>query len=170
MAKIRVRYLLIKGGTLYYNRRIPDDLRSHYPPSREFHRVPLHTSDPLAAASLISALSAKDDALFRSLRSGEEVPPQSPKTSSTLKATQSDAVLLSTARARYLIDHKRSLDPRVTRDVNRAIDFVISVAGDLPLPSYTRYHAREIRDKLIPGHSTATVRRHLDSISAGWSR
>jgi len=75
-------------------------------------------------------------------------------------------VLLSTARDRYLSEHKRGCDIRFTRDVNRAIDFILSTIGDLPLQSFTRDHARAIRDALIPGKSTATVRRQLDSINA----
>ena len=70
MGKVQIRYLLSKGDSLYYNRRIPEDLRSHYPKDRKFIRVNLHTQDPGKAAQLIPALAAKDDALWSSLRSG----------------------------------------------------------------------------------------------------
>ena len=52
------------------------------------------------------------------------------------------------------------------RDARRAIRIVKSTVGDLPLQNYAREHARAVRDFLAPGHSTATVRRRLDSISA----
>ena len=106
---------------------------------------------------------AKDDALFQSLRGGKaSSDPPKLKT----KPKSAPPVTLSTARTRYIADHKRGEDVRFIRDVNRAIDLVISTVGDLPLQSFTRDHAREIRDKLILGHSTATVRRRLNSISA----
>ena len=73
---------------------------------------------------------------------------------------------LSDALERYLAEHKRGQDPRFARDARRAIDIVTSTIGDLPLADYTRDHARAIRDVLSIGHSTATIRRRLGSISA----
>jgi len=73
---------------------------------------------------------------------------------------------LSDALQRYLSEHKRGEDPRFARDARRAIGVVTGTIGDLPLGDYSRDHARAVRDALIPGHSTATVRRQLDSICA----
>ena len=75
-------------------------------------------------------------------------------------------ILLSDALERYLSEHKRGSDPRFARDARRAIGLVTSTIGDFPLGDYTRDHARAVRDALMPGHSTATVRRRLDSICA----
>ena len=75
-------------------------------------------------------------------------------------------ILLSDALEHYLAEHKNGQDVRFARDTQRAIDLVIQIVGDLPLQYYTREHARAVRDALVPGHSTATVRRRLNSISA----
>ena len=92
MVKVQIRYLLRKSGSLDDNRRIPSDLKPHFPPGRAFIRSNLHTTDPWNAGSPIPALAAKDDALFEQLLLGQ-VP-------------EAD-VLLSTARERYLSEHKR---------------------------------------------------------------
>jgi integrase len=73
---------------------------------------------------------------------------------------------LSDALEHYLGEHKRGQDVRFIRDARRAIGLVTQTIGDLPLDKYTRDHARAVRDALAPGHSTATVRRRLDSICA----
>jgi integrase len=73
---------------------------------------------------------------------------------------------LSDALERYLAEHKRGQDPRFARDTRRAVGIVLQSVGDLPLGDYSRDHARAVRDALLPGHSTATVRRRLDSICA----
>jgi integrase len=75
-------------------------------------------------------------------------------------------VLLSDALERYLSEHKRGQDQRFACDARRAIGIVTRIVGDLPLGEYTRDHARIVRDALSPKHSTATVRRRLDSICA----
>jgi integrase len=82
------------------------------------------------------------------------------------EAPKDRRVLLSEALERYLSEHKNGQDIRFARDTRRAIGIVISTVGDLPLSEYSRDHARAIRDALLPGHSSATVRRRLDSISA----
>ena len=168
MGKVQIRYLLSKGDSLYYNRRIPEDLRSHYPKDRKFIRVNLHTQDPGKAAQLIPALAAKDDALWSSLRSGLEQPsttPKPPPPAVSSDTSPKKRILLSNARALYISEHRHANDARFLRDTNRAIDLVISTVGDLPLASYTREHARAVRDVLIPNHSTATVRRRLNVIA-----
>jgi integrase len=73
---------------------------------------------------------------------------------------------LSDALERYLAEHKRGQDPKFARDTQRAVGIVTDTIGDLPLGDYSRDHARAVRDALLPGHSTATVRRRLDSICA----
>jgi integrase len=75
-------------------------------------------------------------------------------------------VLLTDCLERYLTEHKRGQDIRFTRDARRAIGIVTQTLGDLPLDAYTRDGARAVRDVLSIGHSTATIRRRLGSISA----
>ncbi len=73
-------------------------------------------------------------------------------------------VLLSDALARYLADKAR--EPKFERDTTRVIETVFSCVGDLPLESYTREHARTIRDTLAIGCKSSTVERRLDILIA----
>lgn len=69
---VTVRYVRAnrKGSTLFYHRRIPEALRSHYD-GREFRRVSLGTRDLAVAAPKATKLAAEDDALWATLRSSE---------------------------------------------------------------------------------------------------
>jgi hypothetical protein len=69
MATIKIKHLFQKGGRLYYSRRIPADLKAHY--SKSIIRTNLKTSDIGKAARLVAQYSARDDALWRTLRSPE---------------------------------------------------------------------------------------------------
>ena len=161
MVKVQVRHLIRKStGVYYYQRRVPLDLRQHFQ-NKIFIRRSLHTQDLSLAASLIPPLEVKDDALFASLRGSDP-----PKPNVEAKAKSAPPITLSTACSLYLSEHRNAGDPRFTRDTQRAIDFVIEKIGDLPLGSYTREHSRLIRDALMPGHITSTVRRRLEFISA----
>ncbi|WP_150108722.1 MULTISPECIES: tyrosine-type recombinase/integrase [unclassified Methylobacterium] len=72
LLRITVRYVrpLKRGGPLFYYRRIPVDLLSHYPGKR-FRRISLSTRDMAVAAQKATQLAAQDDALWTSLRSRE---------------------------------------------------------------------------------------------------
>ena len=191
MAMVKVKYLLRKSGLLYYQRAIPDDLKKHYS-GKSLIRVNLGTQDAAKAARLIAEHASRDDVLWKHIRSGTNLTTaetraagkallearaghigiidwKNPIEREALRLTQKPkerGVLLSEALDRYLAEHKRGQDIRFARDARRAIGFVESTVGDLPLQNYTREHARAVRDFLAPGHSTATVRRRLDSISA----
>jgi integrase len=69
MATIKIKHLFQKGGMLYYSRRIPGDLKAHY--SKSIIRTNLKTSDIGKAARLVAQYAAKDDVLWRMLRSPE---------------------------------------------------------------------------------------------------
>jgi hypothetical protein len=69
VAQVKVKYLLRKYGLLYYQRRIPQDLKPHYS-GRNFILINLKTLDLTKAARLCAQFSARDDILWASLRSG----------------------------------------------------------------------------------------------------
>jgi integrase len=65
-----VKAMKEKGGTLYYFRRIPQDVRAHFP-GKTFRKVSLGTTDLAKAVKKAAPLIAKDEALWKSLRSSE---------------------------------------------------------------------------------------------------
>jgi integrase len=173
MATVKVKHLLRKGGRLYYSRRIPDDLKPHY--SQSIIRTNLHTDDLTKAAQLCAEYARYDDGLWTSIRSGVDPSlttvgnPEATATNSVIMKimrSRPKRVRLSDALERYLQEHKRGQDVRFIRDARRAIGLVTDIVGDKHLEEYTRDHARTIREALMPGHSTSTVRRRIESINA----
>jgi integrase len=190
MATIKIKHLFQKGGRLYYSRRIPSDLKSHY--SQSIIRTNLKTQDISKAARLVAQFATRDDVLWRAIRDGhgtlttpetrvagealfeawrgrpKEIDFHSPVDREALRLLRGEPkpVLLSDALGRYLGEHKKGQDIRFIRDARRAIGIVTRIVGDLPLGNYTRDHARAIRDALSAGHATATIRRRLGSINA----
>jgi len=233
MAHVKVKYLLRKSGLLYYQRAIPNDLKPHYS-GKSLIRINLKTLDPVKATQLCAQYAAREDILWKQIRSGQDPNlttvetrqaaeallaswgaergdalrwnvnnPQdretcdkilqyfetqygvgficgfSPKRPNDVQSPiehealrllnerpEERRILLSDALEHYLAEHKNGQDLRLARDTQRAIGIVVQIVGDLPLQYYTREHARAVRDALVPGHSTATVRRRLKSISA----
>jgi integrase len=165
MATVKIKYLLRKAGILYYQRGIPADICPHYSGRRLIH-INLKTQDLGKAAGLCAKYAAADDVRWQAIRNGVD-PEAAAETALILRVARGrKPTLLSNALERYLGEHKRGQDVRFIRDARRAIGLVTSIVGDLPLEKYTRDHARAVRDALAPGHSTATVRRRLDSICA----
>jgi integrase len=165
MAMVKIKYLLRKDGLLYYQRGIPADIRPHYS-GRPLIRINLQTQDLGKAAGLCAKYAAADDVRWQAIRSGQD-PEAAAQMAAILRVARGrKPTLLSDALERYLGEHKRGQDVRFIRDARRAIGLVTSIVGDLPLEKYTRDHARAVREALMVGHSTATVRRRLDSICA----
>ena len=69
MAQVKVKYLLRKYGLLYYQRRIPEDIKPHYP-GKTFILINLKTLDLTKATRLCAQYAARDDVLWATLRSG----------------------------------------------------------------------------------------------------
>lgn len=82
-----------------------------------------------------------------------------------LEDPQKRRVLLTDALEAYLKGHDKGGQEKFARDVRRAVQFVITSVGDLPLEAYRREHANIVRDSLLAkGVKTATVRRELNRI------
>jgi integrase len=165
MATVKIKHLLRKYDCLYYQRRIPTDLKGEYPQS--IIRERLSTDDLAEAAKLCAKYAARDNIKWQAIRSGAD-PEEAAQTALILRVIRSQpkAISLTDALARYLAEHKKGQDPRFIRDARRAIGFVTEAAGDLPLEKYTRDHARAVRDALMVGHSTGTVRRRIATVNA----
>ncbi|WP_237481028.1 tyrosine-type recombinase/integrase [Lichenibacterium dinghuense] len=78
-----------------------------------------------------------------------------------------EEITLTDARATYFRLHKEGGEERFQRDTNLPVDAFMALAGDRPLPSYTRDQANCYRDAMTAkGNKTATVRRRLRVLSA----
>lgn len=74
---------------------------------------------------------------------------------------------LSVVRDRYLGQHDSGQAKKFREDVTRAIEVVISSAGDRLVNTYTREHADSVVERLsAAGRRTSTVRRRLNTIVA----
>ncbi len=73
--QIVVKYLhqKNKGGVWYFRRRVPDDVRGHYPSLNKAGVlfVSLKTKNQLEAAKKANQMALEQDALWRNLRDGE---------------------------------------------------------------------------------------------------
>jgi hypothetical protein len=74
VAQVKVKYLLRKYGLLYFQRRIPADLKAHYS-GKNFILINLKTSDLTKATRLCGQYAARYDVLWRMLRSPERTVP-----------------------------------------------------------------------------------------------
>ena len=76
-------------------------------------------------------------------------------------------ITLTDARATYFRLHKEGAEDRFQRDTNLPVDAFMALAGDRPLPSYTREQANAYRDEMAAkGNKSGTVRRRLRVLSA----
>jgi integrase len=173
MATVKIKHLFQKGSRCYYSRRIPDDMKLHYPQS--IIRTNLHTDDLSKAARLCGEYARHDDGLWASIRSGVDPalttvgqPGATEGMTAILRLMQSKPkpVHLSEALERYLTEHKRGGEIHFSRDARRAVGIVTEIVGDKPLRDYMRDHARAVRDAMMINHATSTVRRQLDSVNA----
>jgi integrase len=162
MATIKIKHLLRKSGLLYYQRGIPLDLRQHYS-GRALILHNLKTQDLSMAARLCSQYAMADDNRWQALRSGVDLEAYK----HIIRVAQGPKPLrLSDALERYLSEHRQGKDIKFVQSVRLALELVIKTIGDKELKALTRDHARAVRDALIPNHSTATIRRRLNSINS----
>jgi integrase len=79
--------------------------------------------------------------------------------------------LLSQALDIYLKYHTRGTEPEFCKDRRRPIQYVIDAVGDLPLPDYTRAHARQFSESLTArGLKTKSVRDYIGLVTATFNR
>lgn len=65
------KHIQLNKGVWQFHRRIPDDLAKHYPGKKGKIRFSLKTKDERVAAKLAHQHAIQQDALWKSLRSGE---------------------------------------------------------------------------------------------------
>jgi integrase len=70
---VKVKYIEPREGIWYFRRRIPHDLRKHYPSREAQIFCSLKTRDVTRAAKLANQMASEQDALWRSLRENAEL-------------------------------------------------------------------------------------------------
>lgn len=145
-----IQHTFLRGNTIYYNRRVPKELKSSYGTAI---RVNLG-SDERQARALATRMT---DILDVSFRTGVVVDYQ--KLTSQIKPR---SFILSEIATEYVqLKDIDELSPRL------AVQLLSSVSGDIGVESYTRDDARAfVRALEDRGVSTSTIRRRINSISA----
>jgi len=158
---VKVKYLWWKDNSFYYKRKLPK--------SKSYKYLHLGTSDPLLAAKLSQEQAAKDDAEWfgtpaqaPELYNGPTAAPIVPANTNTAYPTAKGVCAV------YLALRKGG--DQFEKVTNLAFGILVKHCGDLPVTQYRRTHANDLVSKMLAsGSSTATVRRRLKSICAGFN-
>jgi len=73
---IKIKYVFQRGGSYYWQRKVPVDLADRYPSSGPL-KVNLQTTDPAVIAAKVGRLNREHDALWAALRNDPALSPQS---------------------------------------------------------------------------------------------
>lgn len=73
---IKIKYVFQRGGSYYWQRKVPVDLAGRYPSSGPL-KVNLQTTDPAVIAAKVGRLNREHDALWAALRNDPALSPQS---------------------------------------------------------------------------------------------
>jgi integrase len=157
---VKVKYLWKKDNSFYYKRKLPK--------SKSYKYVHLGT-DPLVAIQKSQELAAQDDALWfvtpapaSKLNNGPTAAPIDPGNTNTAIPTGNGVCAV------YLALRKG--DEKFEKVTKLAFKLLTTHCGDLLVTQYRRTHANDLVSKMLKaGSSTATVRRRLKSICAGFN-
>ena len=162
-----IPYVYRKRDVYYFSRRIPKDLLEQY--RRPNIALSLKTKSSRIARAKSATLAAQLDEQWMNLRwRNNENPLIRFLTEQTCETrSNSSAPLLSEGKIIYL-SAKASSRPRTfVQSVERAVNNLISVAGNKPIDTYTRKDANLLRDTLFKrGLSGTSVKRLLSTIRA----
>ncbi|OWV60564.1 hypothetical protein CDZ97_18810, partial [Mameliella alba] len=73
---LEAKYIELRRGTYYFRRRIPQDVRRHYPGRKDVEFFSLKTKDPQIAAKKAHQKALEQDALWEAWRTGQDVQPK----------------------------------------------------------------------------------------------
>lgn len=151
-------YLITRGGSLVYNRRVPKHAQDAFGCS--FVRVSLGNNEGRARA-IAESLTRKLDQIWAS-------PSLKPVDVAALVAVAAPRVTtLSDARDRYLDERGRGKGQHFNKVSRLACDVLTRVAGDRDIATYNREDARAFVQHLAAsGAKSGTIRRRLNSIKA----
>ena len=172
-----IPYTFIRGGYYYFTRRVPTDLQCYY----RYPRIVqgLQTSSSREARVLANLEAAKLEAYWSKMRltktkvlgeallSEDIVRTTAKETERANINSLSDSPRLSEALEVY-VSLKGKGRPKTFRNAaQRACKYVIDLAGDKPISSYTRHDGLALRDWLVKrGLTGSTVTRNFSYIKA----
>ena len=156
-------YIQQRNGRLYFVRRVPHDIRSHYT-SPKVRRSLRTKSMPIAARSAASINQRLED-YWLGLRLQQIAIPAINLVRTPEALDAPDCLTLSEARDLYLRLKSAGKDRTFVRSAHRNVDYVIRVLGDHPLSAYSTVDAAKFRDWLIDqGMARDTIKRVFGSI------
>ncbi len=167
------RYLLLRDGVYYFNRRVPEDLKSSYKGDRIV--LSLRTGSFKMAHARANELAASmdrgwlerrwlsscsDEVLDRFRRSSN----QSPKGHHTLPTP---CPTLEEARSSYVTLTGKGRPDTFFRGTERAVEYLVGVCGSKPVNAYTRTDANALRDQLLQrGLKVSSIKRTIGTLQA----
>jgi hypothetical protein len=186
-------YLILRGGSYSYRRRVPADLREFYP--SDFIVQSLKTRDKKTAMVRGEAINSATERLWEDLRDPEKtiIAQGQLKSKPTLdqaslreagfaagmlwnlhRYVEKDEPVepptpehtISDALELYLGLHENGTNKRFIHDMHLVIDRVIAVAGDKPLAAYTRQDARKVSETFLASMKSTSARVYINKISA----
>ncbi len=165
-----VPFSFTKNGIYYFERRVPADLLKHYNTSKIAYSLRTR-SVRVAAARARRAADQLDDHWYYLRCKDAELPGKhrlrvaTDRTGEEPYVSLSDAVTLSEAVAIYLRLKGRGRPITFHRAAERSCGYVIDVAGDKDLRSYTKVDANKFRDALIDrGLSGSSITRVFGTV------
>ena len=159
-----VRYAFLKRGVYYFSKRIPSDMRHLYKVDRISYS--LRTNSKITARLHAHNAALELEAYWTTRR--EEIRPAPGLR--FLKSYDSkcmNGTTLREAESLYLKAKSDNRSSSFTKSVNRAIKYLISVAGNKNIKEYRRSDANTFRDSLLNKNLTGTsITRILSTIKA----
>lgn len=167
---ISVPFSFTKNGIYYFERRVPTDLSKHYDTRKVSYS--LRTRSVRVAATRARRAADQLDEYWYHLRCKDAELPGKHRlrmaasgAEATPEVALSDTVLLSEAVAIYLDQKGHSRPITFHRAAERSCGYVIDVAGDKDLRSYTKKDANAFRDALIErGLSGSSITRVFGTV------
>ena len=154
-------YLLLKGDTYYFNRRVPKDMQGHYKSSRII--ICLKTSRKDTALRSAKSIAQRLEDYWLSLRLSQlDIPALHLLRDRPLAVSKSSCETLSEALGLYIRLKGVGKDKTFHRGAERNVQSVIELLGDRPLDEYSSSDAAAYRDYLLKkGLTTNSVKRNF---------
>ena len=148
-----IHYTFLKRGIYYFSKRIPSDMKHLYSVDRITYS--LKTNNKSEAYLEANTASLGLERYWRDMRASDNpIPAEKYLKSHQIKAF--DEVTLKEAESLYLKAKSDSRSSSFTKSVNRAVKYLISVAGNKNIEEYTRKDANLFRDSLLKRSLTGT--------------
>mgnify|MGYP002016644008 CR=1 FL=1 len=156
-------YIQQRNGRLYFVRRVPDDIRSHYTSPKV--RRSLRTKSITVAARSAKSINQRLEDYWLGLRLQQIDIPAIYLVRTPQSDVTNECLTLSQAMDLYLRLKSAGKDKTFVRGAHRNVGYVIKVLGDHPLSSYSTVDAAKFRDWLIDqGMARDTIKRVFGSI------